>query len=302
MFTKQPRNKKINVVLLALLWNAILFPISALVNQSEESYVKETQVSSSSGASSSGSSTTSVDTSEISQSKVMQTVKDWLSCKNQLFQKPYDKTCGLKVLTGKAYSNNIRRTDGQQSSIEWLESNNSYYTFSNQSVNEVKTIQKINSQEATADVVVTEQRVLYSANGNIDQNSSGYDQRLVRYSLKLEDGSWKISDYDTVEVLWERQLTNQNVAKTEPAQRSSTPNPVSQERNCLKKWSNEEHLQQALAFYRMNYNVNASSAIRHAEAKSIARNMLDNAGFCSDLISSQDWSLIRDIVRTENGL
>ncbi|ANV85949.1 hypothetical protein AWQ21_15615 (plasmid) [Picosynechococcus sp. PCC 7003] len=140
----------------------------------------------------------------ISQGEAADMVADWLNCKQDLFDYPYNRSCGTQILTGKAFNDNIRRSDGQQSSVEWLENNGSYYTFANQAVEEVRNLQVVDGQQAIADVVVTEQRILYNANGNIDRNASGYDQRLVRYNLRRVNGAWKIADYNTIEVLWRR--------------------------------------------------------------------------------------------------
>ncbi|AMA10802.1 protein kinase domain-containing protein [Picosynechococcus sp. PCC 73109] len=140
----------------------------------------------------------------ISQGEAANVVVDWLNCKQDLFDYPYNRGCGTQILTGKAFNDNIRRSDGQQSSVEWLESNGAYYAFANQVLEEVRNLQVVDGQQAIADVVVTEQRTLYNANGNIDRNASGYDQRLVRYNLRRVNGAWKIADYNTLEVIWRR--------------------------------------------------------------------------------------------------
>ncbi len=130
-------------------------------------------------------------------------VAEWLVCKSELFSFPYDAYCGRQLLTGAAYANNIRRTDGEQSSMEWLEANGAYYVFDEQQIEEISDFQ-FGDRQATIEVIVTESRTLYDAQGNIDQNASGYDQRLVQYNLEFtDDGTWKIATYDTVEVLWQ---------------------------------------------------------------------------------------------------
>ncbi|MEB3225929.1 MAG: IMS domain-containing protein [Synechococcus sp.] len=140
----------------------------------------------------------------LSQNDAAGLVADWLTCKVDLFDYPYDRSCGTQILTGKAFNDNIRRSDGQQSSVEWLENNGAYYAFSDQAVEGVRNLQIVDGQQAIADVVVTERRTLYDYDGNIDRNASGYDQRLVRYNLRRVDGTWKIADYNTLEVLWQR--------------------------------------------------------------------------------------------------
>lgn len=141
----------------------------------------------------------------LSQMEASEVIEDWLDCKNYLFDYPYDRDCGVSLLTGKAFHDNISRNDGQQSSVEWLENSGSYYLFDHQSVDEVRKVERGGSgQRAIADVMVTEKRTLYGASGNIDRNASGYDQRLVRYELEKVNGSWKIADYNTLNVIWRR--------------------------------------------------------------------------------------------------
>jgi serine/threonine-protein kinase len=61
----------------------------------------------------------------------------------------------------------------------------------------------VGENQAVVDLVITESRTLYNAQDKVDQNASGYDQRLVRYNLRWADNTWKIADYETIEVLWQ---------------------------------------------------------------------------------------------------
>lgn len=132
-----------------------------------------------------------------------QIIAEWLACKSELFSFPYDRYCGRELLTGTAFQNNVRRNDGEQSSVEWLENNGAYYLFENQQIDEINDFE-LRGDRATIELIVTEARTLYTAKGNIDENSSGYDQRLVRYDLQFTaEGTWKITDYDTVDILWQ---------------------------------------------------------------------------------------------------
>lgn len=127
----------------------------------------------------------------------------WLKCKSDLFDYPYDRYCGRSVLTGKAYDLNIERSDGESSSVEWLQSNGSYYVFESQTIDEIRDFSMVGANQAVVELVVTESRTLYNAQDKVDKNASGYDQRLVRYNLRWADNTWKIADYETIEVLWQ---------------------------------------------------------------------------------------------------
>ncbi len=58
--------------------------------------------------------------------------------------------------------------------------------------------------QATVDVVVTEERTLYNNQGKIDQKNSGLSTLLVRYNLENDEGTWKIANSRTLKSLVRR--------------------------------------------------------------------------------------------------
>lgn len=136
----------------------------------------------------------------ISQQEAVDLIYKWLEYKRRIFAPPYQRDLGDEILTGKAHRDNIRRSDGQESSLEWLENHGAYYTYGVQSIDSVENFAASGNQ-ATIDVVVTEQRTLYNSNGNIDRNASAFDTRLVRYNLQSDNGAWKIGDYHIVKTI-----------------------------------------------------------------------------------------------------
>ncbi|ACK71332.1 serine/threonine protein kinase [Gloeothece citriformis PCC 7424] len=138
----------------------------------------------------------------ISQAEAVNLIERWQTAKREIFGSNHAIYLGDEFLTGKAYHENIRRTDGQESSSEWLLNNGSYYQYGVQSVDSVQNLASSGNQ-AILEVVITEERTLYDSNGNIDYTASGFDTRLVRYYLQLENGQWKISDYQTIKVIRE---------------------------------------------------------------------------------------------------
>jgi serine/threonine-protein kinase len=139
----------------------------------------------------------------ISQQDAVDLIKRWQSAKNEVFAPPYNRDLASEMLTDKAYHDNISRSDGQESSIDWLQNNNSYYTFGVQKIDSVESF-VASENAATIDVVITEQRTLYNRKGRIDPNASGFDKRIVRYNLRLDNGQWKISEYKTVKRIWKK--------------------------------------------------------------------------------------------------
>ncbi|MHC5825767.1 MAG: ARC6/PARC6 family protein, partial [Nostoc sp.] len=107
---------------------------------------------------------------------------------------------GAELTTGKAYKDNIKgptSTGETESSLEWLRNHNSYYTFGIQKVDSVERFESGGNQ-AVIEVIITEERTLYNNKGQIDKEATGLDTRLVRYSLQVPDGKWKIVDYKTI--------------------------------------------------------------------------------------------------------
>jgi hypothetical protein len=141
------------------------------------------------------SATTISDTrSGLTQEDAANLIEKWQNAKREIFAPPFDRQLGAELLTGKAYYDNIGKPDG---SVGWLENNSSHYTYGVQRVDSVENFEK-NGNYATIDAVITEERTLHNGNGSIDRKASGFDTRLVRYSLKSDNGQWKIADYHTV--------------------------------------------------------------------------------------------------------
>lgn len=139
----------------------------------------------------------------ISQQEAVDLLHKWQEYKRRIFAPPYERDLGDEILTSKAYHDNITRSDGQESSSEWLVNNGAYYAYGVQSVDSVENF-AANGERATIDVVVTEQRTLYKSNDSIDRNASAFDTRLVRYNLQSENGQWKIADYHTIKTISKR--------------------------------------------------------------------------------------------------
>ncbi|NER49428.1 MAG: DUF4101 domain-containing protein [Symploca sp. SIO1A3] len=136
----------------------------------------------------------------ISQEQAVELVTKWQKSKPKIFSPPYDRDLGASLLTGKAYRENIRKADGTESSIDWLKNNNSYYTYGSQSVDGVEDFTTSGNQ-ATIDVLVSEQRTL-CLNGKISSdNNTVAEQEVVRYDLQPDQGTWKIAEYSNVKTL-----------------------------------------------------------------------------------------------------
>ncbi len=135
-------------------------------------------------------------TAAISRQVAVEVINKWIAAKKVLFAPPFNRQLGAEITTGEAYRKNI----GAGSSLDWLQNNNSYYRYGVQRLDSVESF-VASGDQATIEVIVTEDRTLYKGDGNIDRDSTAFDTRLVRYSLLSENGQVKISDYNSVKVL-----------------------------------------------------------------------------------------------------
>jgi serine/threonine-protein kinase len=139
----------------------------------------------------------------ISRSEAVNLIERWLKAKRDIFGPSHQTYLGEELLTGKAYDYNIKRSDGQESSSEWLANNGSYYIYGVQRIDSVNNFTSSGDQ-ATVDVVVTEERTLYNNQGKIDRKNSAFSTSLVRYNLQNDRGRWKIAQYRTIKNLARR--------------------------------------------------------------------------------------------------
>jgi serine/threonine-protein kinase len=133
----------------------------------------------------------------LSLKQAIASINQWQKAKQSLLHHPYDRSLAAEILTGKAYETNIKQPNGEESSVEWLENRSAYYVFGLQKIDQVQNF-AVRGDRATLQVIITEQRTLYNKYDLPDVNSSGFDTNLVRYDLELDDGRWKIADYQVI--------------------------------------------------------------------------------------------------------
>jgi len=125
--------------------------------------------------------------SGITQAHARAIVEQWLTVKSQIFAPPFDTQLADQVVASGPLWRDLTKENG---SIQWLKLNNSYYTYQVIRVNRV--IRYMPSPDIPSIVVsVTETSVLNSPKGA--ETSSNTNDWI--YSLKKENGRWKIWDY-----------------------------------------------------------------------------------------------------------
>jgi hypothetical protein len=123
----------------------------------------------------------------LSEDQARSIVEEWLTVKQRIFAPPFDTNLADQVVAEGPLWTDLVKTNG---SVEWLKSNNSYYSYSDIRVNRV--LRYLPSPTMPSIVVsVTESSTLHSPKGS--QASS--NTRDWIYTLKEEGARWKIWDY-----------------------------------------------------------------------------------------------------------
>ncbi|QDZ39886.1 DUF4101 domain-containing protein [Euhalothece natronophila Z-M001] len=140
--------------------------------------------------------------SSLSDQEAVALIERWQNSKQQIFAPPYNRRLASRILTGEAYTDN-------SGAIDWLEDNGGYYTYNLTSIEDTSNFYQ-NGNSGHIEVVVREQRTL-CMNGRPSQDDNTIDdKRLVRYNLRNERGEWRISSYDTQNVINQRSNPNKS--------------------------------------------------------------------------------------------
>ncbi len=123
----------------------------------------------------------------LTQLQAREIVEEWLTVKSQIFAPPFNKQLDDQVVANGPLWTDLTKTNG---SIQWLKNNNSYYTYKTIKVNGVVQFQPSPSMPSIL-VSVTEDSTLHSPKGNASSSSTNN----WLYTLKKENGRWKIWDY-----------------------------------------------------------------------------------------------------------
>ena len=134
--------------------------------------------------------------SSITKEAAIAVIDRWQDAKRELFAPPFNRGLGAELTTGEAYRKNI----GSGSSLECLSKNNSYYRLGVQSIDSVEKF-AASKDRATIEIIFTEDRKFYRNGKIVPGENTSFDTRLVRYSLRLENGQLKISDYETINII-----------------------------------------------------------------------------------------------------
>ena len=129
-------------------------------------------------------STSESNSPQLSRQKAAELIEGWLQAKQRIFAPPFDRQLLAQLTTGERYR-------GNNSTIEWLQSNNGYYEYGVQKVESIRRFIQ-NGNNATVKFDYTEDRTLYF-DGEIVPEETDFETRTAVYDLRFEEGQWKIA-------------------------------------------------------------------------------------------------------------
>lgn len=130
--------------------------------------------------------------SDLSQDEALQLVQNWYQAKPQIFGPSFDQSLVERYATGKLYQDTLK----PNGSIDWLQSNSSYYTYEYSQINKIRSFQ--NSGEQPSMIVnISEELYLHGPRGIGWSQSKTYNKDFL-YFFSKDNGVWKISDYKKI--------------------------------------------------------------------------------------------------------
>jgi hypothetical protein len=163
-------------------------PVENLQAVQENSNTSESQSLANTSTSSSNALATT-EASELTQEQALAIVQRWYNAKPRIFAPPFDTTLVDELATGQFHEERMK----PGGSIDWLRSNNSYYTYNYSRINDVTSYSN-KGKKPMITVNVEEELYLHSIK-RIDSKNSGISKGNFVFFFEKDNGVWKISDY-----------------------------------------------------------------------------------------------------------
>lgn len=122
----------------------------------------------------------------LTQEEAVNLIERYLQAKEKIFAPPFDRQLAASLTTDTVY-NEIVKPGG---SIDWLQQNNAYYQYGGRSVQGTGYFSATDNK-AEVEVAIKQEVYFYS---NDTLNKSTADSSIYRFTLKQENGNWKISE------------------------------------------------------------------------------------------------------------
>ncbi|GBO55028.1 serine/threonine kinase [Pseudanabaena sp. lw0831] len=125
----------------------------------------------------------------LSEADAVAIVNNLVASKNQMFAPPFDRQLLAELTTGEAY-------EKRKGSIDWLQSNNAFYSYGEFTVSRAGSF-GIQDNQANITVEIFESPTLY-VNGKIDRTQSQPSRGRYICTLIFENSKWKIANLTKV--------------------------------------------------------------------------------------------------------
>ncbi|WP_055077047.1 protein kinase domain-containing protein [Pseudanabaena sp. 'Roaring Creek'] len=126
----------------------------------------------------------------LSEAEAVGLIDKLVASKNQMFAPPFDRQLLAELTTGEAY-------EKRKGSIDWLQSNNAFYSYGNFTVSRAGAF-GIQDDQAKVTVEIYESPTLY-VNGKIDRSQSKPSKGRYVCTLNFENGKWKIANLTKID-------------------------------------------------------------------------------------------------------
>lgn len=133
--------------------------------------------------------TSTTEVASISQDEALELVQNWYKAKPRIFGPAFDQSLVDRYATGKLHWDKVK----PGGSIDWLRSNNSYYTYDYSQINKVISFSD-SGERPSITLNISEELYLHGPKG-IDRKSSGEYSATMIYFFEKDNGVWKIYDY-----------------------------------------------------------------------------------------------------------
>ena len=128
-----------------------------------------------------------VNPNTLTKDEAVSAIIRYIEAKPKIFAPPYDRQLLATLTTGKAYDENIKPGGG----IDWLKERNAWYEYGKYQLDPTGYFE-VTGGQAQIDIRVT-QDFSYYEYGKLKNSYKDYS-KVYRFTLILENGTWKIAD------------------------------------------------------------------------------------------------------------
>jgi len=123
----------------------------------------------------------------LTKDEAVNVISRYIEAKPKIFAPPYDRQLLGSLTTGKTYDENIKPGGG----IDWLKERNAWYEYGKYQIDPTGYFE-VTGGQAQIEIRVTQDFAYYEY-GKLKNSYKDYS-KVYRFTLILENGTWKIAD------------------------------------------------------------------------------------------------------------